>query len=552
MADRYLVTAALPYSNGPLHVGHIAGAYLPCDIFVRYLRLRGAEVRAVCGSDDHGVAIMLTAQKEGKTPQQVAQYYNERHRKALSGLGIDFDIYSSTSGNPFHYKTSQDFFLKIYEKGFFQKKETSQFFDPVKNIFLPDRYVKGTCGHCGAAEQNGDQCEQCGAMLDADTLKNPVSAFSGAAVSAKPTAHWFLDLSKFNEQVEQWLATADLRDHTRAYVKGLLSTGLISRSMTRDTSWGIPVPLEDPEAKNKVLYVWFDAPIGYISNTKELCAQRDGDAERYADWWKSPDTKIVHFIGEDNTIFHCLIWIAMLSAEGTFRLPQSVVVNCFLNIKFPGQEEEKMSKSRGTAVWIEDILESGESPDVLRYYLTSVAPEQARTAYRPDEMLARANGELPNVLGNLVNRVVQFTLKHIGPTVPEYPAGRVTERDQKLFADMERTHKEVGDLLEGHSFRAAMERSMEFARECNRYLDEKAPWSTRKTDMELTCVTLAYALSAIKCIGVLLNPFMPGISAKLLAMLSQKPAPGLWQTACQPLASGTPLGTPEILFPKRA
>ncbi|NMC62896.1 MAG: methionine--tRNA ligase [SAR324 cluster bacterium] len=547
---RVLVTSALPYSNGILHVGHIAGAYLPADIYVRFLRLNNVDVRFVCGSDDHGVAIMITAEKEGKTPAEVAEHYHKKQKEAFDGLGISFDTYSSTSRNPYHYKTSQDFFLALHRKGYFQKKETLQFFDPERKVFLPDRYVKGECAYCGATEQNGDQCENCGKMLDVETLKNARSTISGKAAIVKSTKHWFLDLSRFEKHVNEWLDKATIREHTKNYVKGLLSVGLVERSMTRDISWGIPVPLEDPDAKGKVLYVWFDAPIGYISNTKELCAERDKDANLYADWWKSADCEIYHFIGEDNTIFHSVIWIAMLQAEGTFQLPKGVIVNQFLNIKFPGKDTEKISKSRGTAIWLEDYLKEGGNPDVLRYYLTAIAPEGARSVYKPEDLIARNNGELGNVVGNFVNRIISFTRKYCGPEVPEINDAKIESRDIEFEAEMKKAYEEVRNLIERFSFRAALERIMEFARECNRYIDEKAPWTSRKSDMEKTKISLVYALNAIKGLGLMLNPFMPFSSEKMLKMLSLDAQSIKWKDALTPLKAGQSLAEPEILFPK--
>lgn len=545
-----LVTAALPYSNGPLHVGHIAGAYLPADIYVRHLRLAGLSVHSICGSDDHGVAIAMAAAKEGQSPAALAQHYNARHQKALKGLGINFDIYGATSRNPYHARTSQDLFLKLHAEGCFAKQETEQFYDPQAKVFLPDRFVKGECGYCGAADQNGDQCEECGKMLDVSTLKHPYSAMSREPAVIRKTVHWFLDLSRFQSQVEKWLERARLREHTRTYVRGLLAAGLVKRSMTRDLDWGIPVPLDDPQAAGKVLYVWFDAPIGYISNTKELCQTLDGDAEKYAEWWKSPQTEIYHFIGEDNTIFHTVMWVAMLSAEGSFQLPRGVIVNHFLNIKFAGKEEEKISKSRGSAIWIEDYLAEGGNPDVLRYYLTAVAPEQARTVYRPDDLVSRNNGELGNILGNLVHRVLTFTRKYCGPQAPDYDKTRLGARDQELKAALQQAHGEILALLDDFSFRAALERIMQCGRACNKYLDDKAPWLTRKSDMAATRVTLACSLDAIKFLAVCLLPFMPFSAQKIAAMLSLDPSGWSWDSALEELPSGTPLAEPEILFPR--
>ncbi len=547
---RVLVTAALPYSNGRLHVGHIAGAYLPSDIYVRFLRLRGVDTRFICGSDDHGVAIMITAKKEGKTPAEIAKFYNERQRLDFEGLGINFDIYGSTGQNPYHASRSQAFFRSLYDKGYFSKESTRQFYDESRQMFLPDRFVTGTCAYCNTAGQHGDQCENCGKMLDVDTLKDAKSALSGEPTTIRETVHWFLDLSRFQDEVAQWIDKAYLRDHTRSYVKGLLSSGLVKRSMTRDIDWGIPLPIDDADAKGKVLYVWFDAPIGYVSNTMELCAELDGDPERYADWWKSEDTEIVHFIGEDNTIFHSVIWIAILKAEGTFRLPAGVVVNQFLNIQFPGQEEGKISKSRGTAVWIQDYLEQGGNPDALRYYLTMIAPERSRTVYKPDDLIQRNNSELANILGNFVHRIASFTQKYAGPQIPARPEDKITEADRAFAQSFEKTFNSVTECLERFSFRSALEQLMEFCRTCNRYVDEKAPWVTRKTDMEATNVTLAYALDAIHFLAVTLMPFMPFTAEKIARMLDLDPEQLRWEDALRPRPAGSPLNQPEILFSK--
>lgn len=545
--SKVLVTAALPYSNGRLHVGHIAGAYLPSDIYVRFLRLTGKEVLFISGSDDHGVAIMLTGQKEGKSPREVSDFYRARQHEALESLNIKFDIYSGTSVCPYHYKASQDFFLNLYKKNYFEKVRSQQFYDETKNIFLPDRFVKGTCGYCGAKDQNGDQCESCGKTLDVDTLLEPKSIFSGSAATKRETVHWFLDLSRAETVVKEWLKTAAVRDHTRNFVQGLVATGLVKRSMTRDIDWGIPVPIDDPEAKNKVLYVWFDAPIGYISNTMEVCKQRFGDAEKYAEWWKG-DADIYHFIGEDNTIFHCVIWIAMLTAEGSFRLPTGVIVNQFLNIQFPDQEVEKISKSRGKAVWIEDYVKEGGSVDSLRYYLTMIAPERARTVYKPEDLQLRHNAELGNILGNFVHRIISFTIKYVGPSVPAWSKEKETDVDRSFREQLQRTHVQVRESLESHNFKGGLEQIMDFARQCNKYVDDKAPWTSRKTDMDTTHVTLATALDAIKFLGTVLLPYLPGTAAKILNMLALDPVATTWNDAVIPLKSGHPLNQPEILF----
>jgi methionyl-tRNA synthetase len=547
---KVLVTAALPYSNGDLHVGHLGGAYVPADVYVRYLRLTGADVRFICGSDDHGVAIMITGEKEGKTPAEVADYYRARQAEDFRGMKIDFDIYSGTSINPFHAKASQDFFKAVYEKGYFVKQSSRQFYDESRSAFLPDRYVQGTCGFCDTPNQNGDQCENCGKVLDVESLKDATSVLSGNPAVIRETVHWFLDLSKFRNEVEGWVESAQLRDHTRAYVKGLISTGLVKRAMTRDISWGIPVPLDDPDAKGKVLYVWFDAPIGYISNTMELCQQEGLDPNAADQWWRSKDVEIRHFIGEDNTIFHCVIWIAMLSAEGSLTLPNGVIVNQYFNIQFPGKDVEKISKSRGTAVWVRDLVTEGVDPDSVRFYLTSIATERARSVYKPDDLERRHNSELADTLGNFVNRITSFTLKYCGPQVPELERSRMTERDLAFEESIRATFEEATAQLEGCSFKGALERIMEFARECNRYVDEKAPWSTRKTDMDTTRVTLACSLRAIHALGVMLMPFLPGAAPKILSAFGREAQHVSWRDAVDFSIDSKPLSQPPILFQK--
>ncbi len=547
---KLLVTAALPYANGDIHIGHLSGVYLPADIYVRFKRLRGTNVRFICGSDDYGVAIMLRATAEGKTPAEVAHAYHASHKADFDGLGINFDIYGSTSQNPHHIGTSQEIFKKIFSKGYFEKQSSRQFYDDSKQMFLPDRFVKGTCGYCAAADQHGDQCENCGKMLDVDTVQNPRSVVSGNPASVRETFHWFLDLSRFEGAVSKWLETAEVRDTSRRYVQGLLSTGFIKRSMTRDIDWGVPVPIDDVDAKSKVLYVWFDAPIGYISNTQQLCAERGEGVEHYTDWWKSEDCDILHFIGEDNTIFHCVIWIAMLSSEGSYKLPRGVVINQFLNVQFPGREVEKISKSRGTALWMKDYVASGENPDTLRYYLTMIAPERARSTFKPDDMLQRHNSELANVLGNFVHRIVSFTHKYVGPHVPDYLEEKVSDTDKAFVALLEKAFHDTTEQLEGYNFRAALEVLMEFARSCNRYVDEKAPWTTRKTDMETTKVTLATALKAIHFFTIVLTPFMPFTTAKMAATLNLDLAKLCWDDALRAQPAGSTLKEPQILFAK--
>jgi len=545
---RLLVTAALPYSNGGLHVGHIAGAYLPADIYVRYSRLIGRETLFVCGSDDHGVANVIAAGKEGKTPAEVAKHYHDRQAEDFKGLGIDFDIYDSTSGNETHTKRSQAFFKTLYDKGRFEKKESEQFYDEKKEMFLPDRFVEGTCGFCGAKDQRGDQCEDCGKVLDMASLKSARSALTGEPASVRKTTHWYLDLGQSQDVVGDWIEKADLRKGTRAYVRGLIEAGLVSRAMTRDIDWGIPVPLpEDPDSKGKVLYVWFDAPIGYISNTEKLVAEKGQGS--YEDHWKSDDSEVLHFIGEDNTVFHCIIWIAMLAAEGSYKLPKGVVVNNFLNIQFPGSEAEKISKSRGAAVWISDFLKEGGDPEALRYYLTLIAPQTARTVFQPEGVEGFKDSDLADTLGNFVNRVLTFSIKYAGPEVPEVEESLLADVDREILEGAKAAHKEASQLIEEYAFREAQQRVFDYVRDCNKYFNDKAPWVSRKTDMDATKVTLFCSIQAIKTLSVILAPFLPKTAERIAKMLGL-PVQTAWSQGLEPLPSGHPLGEPEILFLK--
>ncbi len=400
---RFTVTAALPYSNGLLHVGHLAGCYLPADIFVRYLRSHGDEVAFICGSDDYGVPVSLTARKEGKTPREVAAHYRAAQKADFDGMGISFSIYGGTSATDIHTRVSQHFFTELLKNGYLEKRSTRQLYDPEAEMFLPDRYVEGTCPYCDTGGARGDQCEACGKTLDPILLVQPKSVVSGATPEVRETVHWFFLLPKLEPRLKEWLGShEEWRPMVRNFTLGLLEQGLPERAITRDLEWGIPVPLpDDPDAAGKVLYVWFDAPIGYVSFTAQWCEQQGGSAEDYVKWWKDPETKVVHFIGEDNVVFHALIWPGMLMGEGTFQLPDNVPANCFLNIQFPGEEETKISKSRGTAIWIKEYLEQGQ-PDPMRYYLTMIAPERQRTAYNPEDLVRRNNDELAAALGNFV------------------------------------------------------------------------------------------------------------------------------------------------------
>jgi methionyl-tRNA synthetase len=563
MNRRFLVTGALPYSNGRLHVGHIAGAYLPADIYVRYLRSRGDDVRFICGSDDNGVAALKSAREEGKPVEELTAHYNASQRRAFEGLGICFDIYGGTHQPDFvalHEKLSQEFFLKIHEKGFFTKKKTRQLFDVQAGMFLPDRFVTGICHYsdCGKPGAYGDQCESCGRSIDPLLLKEPTSVLTGTRPEPRETVHWYLRLDQLAPRLEQWLRGKGetWRASVLNFALGQIAGGLPERSMTRDLSWGVPVPLDDPDAKGKTLYVWFDAPIGYVSFTAALCAQRGEGPQAYEKWWKRSDCRIVHFIGEDNTIFHALTWPAMLLAthdsdsiqgeDGEYQLPWNVVANAFLNIQFPGREEEKISKSRGTAIWIEDYLKTFD-PDPLRYYLTAIAPENQRTAWDFDAFVERNNSELIATLGNFVNRWQKIVTEDFGRIVPA--ATKPVDADRGVLAEVDGLVASVGDDLEGFRFKSALGRVMDGFRACNRYIDVQAPWKSRKTDRDLCATTVNTCIQCTRTLGVLLAPFLPFAGEKIRASLGCGADEWTWPRACARLADGRALGpAPEILF----
>ncbi len=552
MPRKFMITGALPYSNGRLHVGHIAGAYLPADIYVRYLRANGDEVRFVCGSDDHGVAIPITAAREGRTPQEVSSFYNGRQKADFEGLGIVFDIYGGTHQPGFadlHAGFSQHFFKKVYENGYFTKKTTKQLYDVQAGKFLPDRYVKGTCPHCKHDSAYGDQCENCGQSLDPLMLINPVSTITGSKPEVRETVHWYMQLGAFNEKLRDYLAGhPNWRPQVLNFARGLLVEGLPERAMTRDLEWGIPVPLDDPDAKGKVLYVWFDAPIGYVSFTAQYEQNSGRSAEEYARWWKSGDCKVIHFIGEDNVIFHALIWPAMLMAEGSYRLPDEVVANAFLNIKFPGKEEEKISKSRGTAIWIEEYLKMFD-PDPLRYYLTAIAPESQRTAFDVDEFIQRNNSELLAAFGNFINRILAFNAKTFDNKVP--PQGNLDDADRAQLDLLRTWPGRVAEQLEQYRFKAALGEVMELTRQANAYVNVKQPWQQKKTDLAACGTTVNVCIQTIRCLAAIVQPFLPFSARKIAKMLNlDEQAAFAWGRASEPLPAGHALGTPEVLFKK--
>jgi len=563
-ARKFIVTAGLPYSNGRLHVGHVAGAYLPADTYVRYLRARGDQALFVCGSDDNGVASLISAGKEGRPVEELTADYNARQQTDFAGLGIEFDVFGGTHQPDYvkrHEQISQEFFRKIHDKGYFVKKTTKQLYDAEARRFLPDRYVKGTCYHlktdgtpCNYAEAYGDQCESCGNAIDPMLLVDPVSDITGSRPEARETTHWYLQLNEFEERLRDWLeskreATDDSpawRESTLNFTLGAIKQGLPERAMTRDLEWGVPVPLDDPDAQGKVLYVWFDAPIGYVSFTSTLCERQGGDWRDYEKWWKSDDCSVVHFIGEDNTVFHALIWPAMLMAEASFSLPWQVVANSFLNIKFKGQDEQKISKSRGTAIWIEEYLLTFD-PDPLRYYLTAIAPETHRTTFDVDDFIARNNGELLNALGNFINRTLTFAERYHEGAVPD--AGERSEVDRRHLAKIASHAERTTELIEKFRFRTALGEIMALARASNGYLDVKQPWKQRKEDLAACGTTVNVCIQTVRALATLMAPFLPFSARKCAAMLAIDEALP-WPEATVELPGGHRLGQPEILFKK--
>ncbi len=566
---RFLVTAALPYSNGRLHVGHVAGAYLPADTYVRYLRAAGADVRFICGSDDNGVAALKTAREQNRSVEELTACYNQSQARDFHGLGIEFDMYGGTHQPKYvktHEQFSQDFFLKIHAKGLFVKRRTKQLYDVQAGQFLPDRFVRGKCPNCGSDKAFGDQCEDCGRAMDQQTLLNPVSLLSGTKPELRETVHWYLQLEKLQSRLASWLAgkksppagEAAWRATVLNQSLGRIETeGLPERAMTRDLTWGVPVPLDDPDAKGKSLYVWFDAPVGYVSFTAALCEQRGEGAAAYEAWWKDPDCKIVHFIGEDNIVFHAITWPAMLLAShtsesvqgerGEYQLPHNVVANSFLNIKFPGKEEEKISKSRGTAVWIEDYLKTFDA-DPLRYYLTAVAPEGARTAFDVDDFLSRNNGELLNALGNFFNRTITFAHKYFDARVPD--RGTLEDVDRAQLARCVEAAGKTATELENCRFKAALGEVMALARAGNAYFDATKPFLSRKTDMTACGRAINVCLQTCRTLTTIMAPFLPFMAQRSAEMLKLGEGWEKWSAATDELPNIHALGDPVILVRK--
>jgi len=506
--SKYLVTAALPYANGPLHIGHIAGCYLPSDIFVRYLRLTGQDVKFICGSDEHGVPITLRARKEGVSPQEIVDKYNAMMRDSFEEFGISFDIYHRTS-DPIHHQTASDFFTVLHDKNVFSEDETEQYYDEEAAMFLADRYITGTCPNCANPNAYGDQCEKCGTSLSPRDLINPHSQLSGKAPILKKTKHWYLPLDKMQtEWLQEWLFSKE--DYWKKSVfgqcKSWLDQGLQPRAVTRDLDWGVPVPLKD--TKGKVLYVWFDAPIGYISATKALLPNS------WEDYWKNKDCKLIHFIGKDNIVFHCIIFPAMLKAYGDFILPENVPANEFLNL-----EGDKISTSRNWAVWLHEyLLEFPNKQDVLRYVLCATAPETKDNDFTWKDFQDRNNNELVAILGNFVNRTLVLTEKYFDNKVPA--RGSLLDADTVCLNAIQETSKQVKESIDKYRFREALAAMMDLARAGNKYLADTEPWKLAKTDMDRVKTILNISLEITAALSYLCEPFLPFTATKIRELLN--------------------------------
>lgn len=534
---RTLITSALPYANGPVHIGHLAGVYVPADIYARYLRLKGEETLFVGGSDEHGIPITIRARKEGVTPQDIVDRYHELIKKSFEEFGISFDIYSRTTSD-IHKKTASDMFLKIYENDGFQEIESEQYYDEEAGQFLADRYITGTCPHCSNQRAYGDQCEQCGTSLSPTDLINPKSALSGSIPVMRTTKHWYLPLNEHEAWLREWILTEHKEWKSNVYgqCKSWLDLGLQPRAVSRDLDWGIPVPLKD--AEGKVLYVWFDAPIGYISNTKELLPN---DWEK---WWKDENTKLVHFIGKDNIVFHCIVFPAMLKAEGSYILPENVPANEFLNL-----ENDKISTSRNWAVWLHEYLEEFPGKqDVLRYALTANAPETKDNDFTWKDFQARNNNELVAVLGNFINRALVLTQKYFNNLVPA--PGELSGYDSETIAECQKVKQAVEYNLENYHFREAQKEAMNLARIGNKYLADTEPWKTAKTDSARTATILNLSLQIVANLAIVCEPFLPFSTKKIYAFIHAKKFDWEKLGSFDLLPEGHELGKAELLFEK--
>ena len=535
------ITTALPYANGPVHIGHLAGVYVPADIYARYLRNKGEEVVFIGGSDEHGVPITIKARKEGVTPQDIVDRYHEIIKRSFEEFGISFDVYSRTTSKT-HYRVASDFFKKLYDKGEFIEQTSEQYYDEEAGQFLADRYITGKCPHCGNERAYGDQCESCGTSLSPTDLINPQSAISGSKPVMRQTRHWYLPLDKH----EAWLRDYILNNHkewkTNVYgqCKSWLDVGLQPRAVSRDLDWGVPVPL--PDAEGKVLYVWFDAPIGYISNTIELCSEQPEKFGNWERWWKDPETRLVHFIGKDNIVFHCIVFPAMLKAEGSYILPDNVPANEFLNL-----EGDKISTSRNWAVWLHEYLvDMPDKQDVLRYVLTANAPETKDNDFTWRDFQVRNNSELVAIYGNFINRTLVLTGKYFEGKVP--PRGTLEDIDSDVLAQIADSKARIENMLDNFHFRDALREAMNLARTGNKYLADTEPWKLAKTDMSRVATILNVALQLSANLNIAFEPFLPFSSAKLRQMLQFDSVRWADFGKTELLPAGHALGKTELLF----
>ncbi len=538
--NRFTLTAALPYANGPVHIGHLAGVYVPADIYARFLRLQGKDVAFICGSDEHGVAIELRARKEGVTPQQVVDKYHQQIKSSFDQFGISFDIYSRTSSET-HHQTASDYFKKLYEEGKFEERSSEQFYDTAEKQFLADRYIKGTCPSCGFPEAYGDQCENCGSTLSPAELINPKSMLSGESPVMKETRHWYFPLNQYEEWLREWILDEhpEWKPNVAGQCKSWLDNGLRPRPMTRDLDWGIPVPVQG--AEGKVLYVWFDAPIGYISATKDWAAAQ---GKNWEDYWKKDDTRLIHFIGKDNIVFHCVIFPALLKAEGSYILPDNVPANEFLNL-----ESNKISTSRNWAVWLHEYLEEfPDKQDVLRYVLTANAPETKDNDFTWKDFQTRNNSELVAIFGNFVNRAVVLTHKYFDGKVPD--RNSLTARDQEVIDEIKAYPSRIEASMEQFRFREALNHLMDLARVGNKYLADTEPWKLIKTDEDKVATIMNIALQIAGSLAILSEPFLPFTSEKLRGMLNQSNVKWELAGSVNLLDAGQTINKPVLLFEK--
>ena len=539
---RTLVTSALPYANGPVHIGHLAGVYVPADIYVRYLRLKGENVLFIGGSDEHGVPVTIRAKKEGCTPQDVVDRYHKLIKESFEGFGISFDVYSRTTSAT-HHKLASDFFRKLYDNGKFVEMESEQFYDEEAHQFLTDRNIVGECPRCHADGAYGDQCEKCGSTLSPEELINPRNALTGNPLVKRKTSHWYLPLDQYQQWLEQWILEEhkEWRPNVYGQCKSWLDGGLHPRAVTRDLDWGIPVPVEG--AEGKVLYVWFDAPIGYISNTKELCDAHP-ELGSWETWWKDSETRLIHFIGKDNIVFHCIVFPTMLKAEGSYILPDNVPSNEFLNL-----EDDKISTSRNWAVWLNEYLvDFPGKQDVLRYVLTANAPETKDNNFTWKDFQARNNNELVAIYGNFINRALVLTQKYFDGRVPE--RGAWTDYDRQTVEEFVGVKAEVERLLDGFKFREAQKEAMNLARIGNKYLADTEPWKLAKTDMTRVGTILNLALQLAANLAIAFEPFLPFSSKKLRGMLGMESFRWDDLGSTDLLPEGHALGQAELLFEK--